>query len=159
MGILPRFLAFIGRGCLSLLFIVLGLQQLLDWQGTEQAIIKSLNDWSAMKMGDENWRVFFATALSWSSIIVAATIFFQLIGGLCLLLGILVRFGAFVLICVLIPATVAHHAFWMEVAPERAVQLMAFLKNLSLFGALCIILAYGKGCRVVEARPPKPPSE
>ncbi len=153
MGFMSRLIAFFGRVFLSLLFIVSGVDQLLDWPGTEQALVKILNDRSALTMGDEHWRIFFSTALSWSSIIVAAAIFFQLIGGLCLLLGIQVRFGAFLLILVLIPVTAAFHSFWMAVGPEKETQMMAFMKNLSILGGLCLVLAHGKGTR----RPSPPP--
>lgn len=153
MGFFQGLIAFIGRFLLSLFFISSGVHQILDWQGTEQALVGILNDWSAMTMAEEMWRNFFAMALSWSSILVAAAIFFQLIGGLCVLLGIQVRFGAFLLILVLAPATLLMHHFWTMTGPEREMQMAIFTKNLGLLGALFILLAYGKGKRRKEIKP------
>lgn len=148
------FIAFIGRFFLSLFFISSGMHQIFDWQGTEQAVISILNDWSAMTIGDETWRNFFTAALSWSSILVSTAIFFQLIGGLCILLGIQVRFGAFLLILILTPATFLRHHFWTMIDPEKGMQMALFMKNLGVVGGLFILLAYGKGKRKKEVKPP-----
>ena len=145
MGFIQGLVAFLGRILISFIFIASGVHQILDWQGTEQRFVTAINDWNALMIADESLRNMLATALSWSSLLVAGAIFCQLIGGLLILLGIQIRFGAFLLILFLASATLLFHHFWMLIGPERNMQMIEFMKNMSMLGGLFILLAYGKG--------------
>lgn len=63
----------------------------------------------------------------------------QIIGGLALASGRGRRLGSFLLAASLIPTTMARHPFWTrEDADERATDRSAFLKNVSLLGAVLL---------------------
>lgn len=69
----------------------------------------------------------------------------ELIGGISLVLGYKTRFGAFILLLFLIPATLIFHDFWNVVGEDRALQQIMFFKNLAIFGGLIYILCDGPG--------------
>ena len=69
----------------------------------------------------------------------------EVLGSLALILGWKARWGALLLIVFMIPVTLLYHDFWnMEGAQYRG-QLIHFMKNLSIFGALLLILGMGSG--------------
>lgn len=144
MVLIQSLISFIGRFFISLIFISSGIHQILDWQGTEQLLSEVLNDWNGLVLGIHHLQTIFTYAESSMSLLIAAAIFCQVIGGLCILLGIQVRFGAFLLILFLIPVTVLFHHFWLMQGTERVTEMASFMKNLSILGGLLILLAYGK---------------
>jgi uncharacterized membrane protein YphA (DoxX/SURF4 family) len=63
-------------------------------------------------------------------------------GGIALAFGRLPRWAAAVLALVLVPTTIAGHAFWTETeSQKRTGQLTHFLKNLSMIGGLLGVVA------------------
>ena len=69
----------------------------------------------------------------------------EVAGSLALILGWKARWGALLLIIFMIPVTLLYHDFWnMEGAQYRS-QLIHFMKNLTIFGALVFILGMGSG--------------
>ena len=74
--------------------------------------------------------------LTW--VLLIATIFVLIAGGLSILLGYKSKIGAFLLIGFLIPATLIFHGSF----PEEEI---AFFKNLGLMGGLLMIIAFGSG--------------
>jgi putative oxidoreductase len=67
----------------------------------------------------------------------------QLIGGVLLLFSNRVAVvGSFVLAAFLIPATLIGHDFWAATGDFRQAQLVGFLKNLAILGALVVIAAH-----------------
>ena len=57
----------------------------------------------------------------------------------------LTRVGALGLLVFLIPTTVIFHDFWNLAGPERAMQMVNFLKNLAIMGGLTLLIADGPG--------------
>lgn len=85
-----------------------------------------------------------------TSILLVAAIALEILGGLSVLLGIKLRWGAIALIVFLIPATLIFHTdFSTEI--EQAM----FLKNLAMLGGLLMLIQYGRGDIVLwkAARP------
>ncbi|MBS0652789.1 MAG: DoxX family protein [Verrucomicrobia bacterium] len=144
MHLIQGLIAFFGRFLLSLIFISSGVHQILDWQGTQQILTNTLNDWAALTIGMGVLQNVITYAQSSVPLLLAAAIFCQVIGGLCILLGIQVRFGAFLLIVFLAPVTILFHHFWLLQGPDRQMQMVEFMKNISILGGLLILLAYGK---------------
>lgn len=65
--------------------------------------------------------------------------------GIALAFGRLPRWAAAILSLVLVPTTLAGHAFWKETSPEkREGQLTHFVKNLAMIGGLLSVLT-GQG--------------
>ena len=85
------------------------------------------------------------TVIPWAGGLLMLAVLFQLVGGIFLFLGIKVRFAAFLLILFLIPVTLTFHSFWYLEGQEREFQIIMFLKNLSIFGALLYVLGMGRG--------------
>jgi putative oxidoreductase len=66
----------------------------------------------------------------------------MVVAGIALALGRLSRSAAAVLALVLVPTTIAGHAFWKETdSRKRKEQLAHFLKNLSMIGGLLEVVA------------------
>jgi putative oxidoreductase len=110
----------IGRLCLSAIFIVLGVLDILHWQGTVGYL--------AMKMPAP-------------SLMLACAIILKIGGGILLLTGQKIQLGAVALIVFMIPATLLFHNFWAAPAAEYQNQLIQFLKNLAIIGGLLMVLA------------------
>lgn len=144
MQLIRGLIAFLGRFCLSIIFISSSIHQMLNWQETLQSMTTTLADLESLTVAI-NWvQPLLSFSLNSTSTLLGLAIFCQLIGGLCILLGIQVRLGAFLLIAFLAPATLAFHHFWLLQGPDQQVQMIEFMKNLSIFGGLLILLAYGK---------------
>ena len=69
-----------------------------------------------------------------------------LLGGLSVLLGYKPRIGAWLLILFLIPVTLLMHNFWAVADPQmRQMQMINFMKNLSMLGGAFYIAYAGGG--------------
>jgi putative oxidoreductase len=67
-------------------------------------------------------------------------------GGLSIFLGYKAKWGAWLLIAFLIPVTLMMHAFWKLSDPsEYQVQMVMFMKNVSMLGAAFLIAWFGAG--------------
>jgi putative oxidoreductase len=74
-------------------------------------------------------------------------------GGLSVLLGYQARIGAALLILFLITATWFFHAFWTFGDPgEAQSQMIQFMKNMGLMGAMLFIIANGSGPWSLDGR-------
>ena len=81
------------------------------------------------------------------SLMLVGAIAFLLVGGLSVVVGYQARIGAGLLIVFLILATYFFHNFW-SYAPdsqEFQLQMIQFMKNLGLGGAMLMIVANGSG--------------
>lgn len=74
-----------------------------------------------------------------------------LVGGLSVLLGYFARVGAILLILFLVPVTVSMHNFWAISDPAmHQMQMIQFMKNLSLLGGAILIAFYGSGPKSMD---------
>jgi putative oxidoreductase len=129
----------LGRILLSLIFICLVTNQILNWDQMQQAFDKSVSEWIVHPGLPDRIQKVFSLLLSYSSLIMILAATFAGLGGLFVLLGIKVRLGAILLILFLIPSTVIMHAFWMYHGSMRETQMMLFLTNISIVGGLFIL--------------------
>jgi putative oxidoreductase len=75
------------------------------------------------------------------------------VGGLSVLLGYRARIGAWLLVLFLVPVTPALHDFWAVTDPAmRQIQLVMFMKNLSMLGAALLIARFGAGPLSLDER-------
>jgi putative oxidoreductase len=70
---------------------------------------------------------------------------FLLVGGVSVLVGWQARLGAFLLAVFLVLATYYFHAFWKFEGKDAEVQMIQFLKNLGLLGAMLFVMGNGPG--------------
>jgi len=136
--------AIVGRLCLSAIFIIAGLNKVLNWTSSEQILTNMLITWSGYSIAP--WMTYaINTMMEHIGWFLSAATICELLGGVLVLFGIGARFGAFLLIIFLIPTTVLFHAFWMLHPPERDLQTVMFMKNLAILGGLFVVLAFGSG--------------
>lgn len=76
-----------------------------------------------------------------------------LLGGLSVALGYKARVGAVMLIAFLVPVTVMMHDFW-SVSDQAAARLemVMFMKNVTMLGGALLVLYYGAGPISLDAR-------
>ena len=90
------------------------------------------------------------TGMSTAQMLAIAVGAFEVIAGLMIALNFGARFFAILLIF-FVSATIFYiHDFWNQAPPENAKTLMDALKNLSIIGALFMIVGYGRVSRPSE---------
>ena len=147
MNILRSLIGFLGRALLSIIFISSAIHQLFDWQESELYLTQGLTDWLALSIGFDSLQHFLEWGLANATLLLAVAVIFQLVGGLMVFLGLWVRLGALLLFLFMIPTTLLFHHFWQLQGPDRMMQMIMFMKNVSISGGLLVLLAYGKGCK------------
>lgn len=81
-----------------------------------------------------------------SSIVVPVSGLFAFLGGLSILLGLRARVGAWLIVIFLAGATPIMHKFWGIADPMMAqMQMINFMKNVSMLGGALIITQLGSG--------------
>ncbi len=80
------------------------------------------------------------------AILLSVAIAMLIAGSLALIAGYQARWGAFLLLIFLLPATYYFHAPWRAGdAAEAGQQVIHFLKNIGLMGAMLLIMVVGSG--------------
>ncbi len=125
MSFIENLLVLIGRICISGLFFWSAAERLTNWSATI-AYMKSKK-------------------VPQVSIILPISIVIQILGALLVLLGYNVRFGALLLIILIVLSVLRFHKFWEIQGHERAIEKAFFMKDLAIVGGLLILLALGGG--------------
>ena len=112
----------LGRLALGLIFLVLGTSKFLNYDASIQLV------------ADQGVR-----GASFLFPLAAGT---EVLGGLLLILGYRVHWVSLAMAAYLIPVTLVFHRFWALSGDARQIQLIQFLKNLSIFGGLLLTHAY-----------------
>ena len=74
-------------------------------------------------------------------------------GGLSILLGYRAKLGAWLIVLFLIPLTLMMHKFWTVTDPIMAqIQMILFMKNVSMVGGALLISHFGAGPFSLDAR-------
>ena len=118
-------IALIGRILLSCIFLVSAYAKLADWSSSVQMME--------------------AKGIPAASFLLLLAVIIEGLGGLAILTGLFARAGATALFFYLIPVTVIFHSFWDLADAQRNIQLVSFLKNLSIMGGLALLSAFGPG--------------
>lgn len=136
--------AIIGRIFLSAIFIIAGLNKILNWEESHQTLTNTLAIWSGYS--NPPWVASILNMImehvGWC---LSGAAVCELLGGLLVLVGVGSRFGAFLLIIFMIPTTLLFHAFWELQPPDRDIQTVMFMKNAAILGGLLVVLAFGSG--------------
>jgi putative oxidoreductase len=86
------------------------------------------------------------------TILLAAATVLELLGAISVLTGWKARWGAAALVAFLVPVTLVFHDFWAYQGAEAQLQMIQFLKNVSIGGGLFALVAAGPGALSVDAR-------
>ena len=124
--------ALLGRLGLSAIFLMSALGKIADFDGT-QAYMAS-------------------AGMPFTAFFLVGAILLQTTGGLSLLLGYQVRWGVLALLIFLVPATLIFHAFWAMPPEMQQMQMINFMKNLAIGGALLLTWVHGAGPLSIDAR-------
>ncbi len=125
-------LALVGRILLALLFVPAGFGKIAGFSGA----------------------VGYATSvgLPMPEVGVAVGLLIELVGGLMLLVGFMVRPAAVLLAFFTLVASFFFHAYWSLPADQAMMQQLMFNKNLAISGGLLAFAAFGAGRWSLDAK-------
>ena len=86
------------------------------------------------------------------NLMILGAIAFLLVGGISVVLGLFTRIGTLLLMIFLVLATYFFHDFWTLEGAEARQELIAFQKNVGLFGGLLFLFANGPGLCSLDRR-------
>lgn len=144
---MPAFVTF-GRVLFAVLFMYTGatklfaVQQTADFIATKVTIPAMLAPYTS--------QIETMAGMPMPQILALAVGGFEILAGLMIAVNFGARFFAILLIIFVLAATFYFHDFWNQAAPENARTLIDALKNLSIVGALFMIVGYGRGPRPNE---------
>ena len=76
-----------------------------------------------------------------------------IVGGLSILLGYRAKLGAWLIVLFLVPVSLMMHKFWTVTDPTMAqLQMVLFMKNVSMLGGALLISQFGAGPFSLDAR-------
>ena len=84
-------------------------------------------------------------------LMLVGAIVFLIAGSLSVIVGYQARVGAAMLLIFLVLATYYFHAFWNLEGQAQQGQMIHFMKNLSMMGAMLFIVANGSGPMSVDS--------
>jgi uncharacterized membrane protein YphA (DoxX/SURF4 family) len=145
---MPAFVTF-GRILFAVLFVYTGATKLFAIQATADFIATKVTVPEMILPYAQ--QVEQATGMTTPQLLAIAVGGLEIIAGLMIALNFGARFFALLLIVYVAVATVLFYDFWNQAAPENGKMLVDALKNLSIIGALFMIMGYGRATRPVEA--------
>jgi len=125
MDALNRFGPLVGRTLIALIFVVSGFGKINDFAGTAGYIASA--------------------GLPLPKLGVVLAIIVELGGGIMLVVGWKARWAAAVMLLFTACATIFFHNFWAASADQFQDQMVHFMKNISILGALLYIVVHGSG--------------
>lgn len=118
-------LLFLGRLCISAIFLLAGIGKFMDYEGTSQYMASK--------------------GLQFVPFFLVASALVEILAALALIVGYKTKFAAFILFVFLIPTTYIFHDFWNQTADVATLEFISFMKNLSIGGGLLYIMGAGAG--------------
>ena len=145
---MPEFITF-GRVLFAVLFIYTGATKLFAVQQTADFIASKMPIPTLIAPYTSQLETM--TCMPMSQLLALSSGGFEIIAGLMIAVNFGARFFAILLILFVLVATFYFHDFWNQPAPDNARTLIEALKNLSIIGALFMIMGYGRATRPAEA--------
>jgi putative oxidoreductase len=126
-----RITTVLGRLLLGLIFLMSGIGKAFDAQNTEGYMKAAMTPLGIPERAIPALRI--------------VAIVFEVLGAVLVIAGLWTRLGAILLMMFLLAATPIFHPFWSVPKEQFQMQMINFMKNLSIFGGLLIVLARGGG--------------
>jgi putative oxidoreductase len=117
--------ALIGRIALAAIFVLSGLQKLVDFTGTASMIA--------------------GAGVPLPTVAAAVAVVIELGGGLAIFAGWMTRVAALAIVVFLIIVSPIFHNFWTMEGEARMMNQVMFLKNVSMLGGFLLLMAFGPG--------------
>jgi uncharacterized membrane protein YphA (DoxX/SURF4 family) len=84
--------------------------------------------------------------IPFSSLLIPLVGIFEFVAGLSILFGCLSKWGAWIIVILLLPITLVMHDFWnIEDPVLYQLTMMTFMKNISILGGALMISYFGAG--------------
>lgn len=144
---MPAFVTF-GRILFAVLFIYTGATKLFAIQATADLIATKVVVPEVIAPYAKQLET--ATTMTTPQLLAIAVGGLEVIAGLMIALNFGARFFAMLMIIYIGVSTVLFYDFWNQAAPDNAKMLVDALKNLSIIGALFMIMGYGRATRSAE---------
>ncbi len=117
--------ALIGRVALAAMFVISGVGKITGFADTSGFIASK--------------------GLPMADVLTVAAIIIEFGGGLAIVFGWMTRWAALALAIFLVVITPIFHNYWAMPADQQMIDQIMFLKNLSVFGAMLLLYAFGPG--------------
>ena len=144
---MPAFVTF-GRILFAVLFIYTGATKFFPLQATADLIAGKIVVPDVIAPYAK--QVETATAMTTPQLLAIALGGLEILAGLMIALNFGARFFAMLMAIYVAVSTVLFSDFWNQAAPENAAVVVDALKNLSIIGALFMIMGYGRETRPAE---------
>jgi uncharacterized membrane protein YphA (DoxX/SURF4 family) len=144
---MPAFVTF-GRILFAVLFIYTGAIKFFPLQATADFIAGKIVVPDAIAPYAKQIET--ATAMTTPQLLAIAAGGLEIIAGLMIALNFGARFFALLMIIYIAASTVLFSDFWNQAAPDNAAVVVDALKNLSIIGALFMIMGFGRATRTAE---------
>ena len=125
MNVLNRYGSLTGRILIALIFILSGFSKIAGFDGTVGYIASQ--------------------GLPTPQLLAIVAIIVEIGGGLMLVLGWRARWGAVALLVFTALAALLFHNFWSVPAEQAQIQMIMFMKNISIMGGLLFVVVHGSG--------------
>ena len=87
------------------------------------------------------------------SVLVPLSGIIAMVGAISIILGYKTKLGALLITIFLLPVTLSMHAYWNETDPmQMQMQMINFMKNISILGAAFFIAYFGAGPLSLDQR-------
>jgi uncharacterized membrane protein YphA (DoxX/SURF4 family) len=136
----------VGRVFVPIIFIISGVQKAIDVAGTAKTL-------AAANISVPDVVVPYLQGVPPYEALAYLTIAVEIICGLMIMTGIAARWGALVLFVFTAAATFYFHNFWQMAGDAATMNQVHALKNLSIMGALLLIVSGGPVGRATYGRP------
>lgn len=133
-------LATLGRVLFAVLFIVSGVFKFSDLAAMTQMVAAKIVVPADLSTYASQLEA--AVGMPFAQVLVIVSGIFEIVAGLMIALNFGARFFAVLLILFVGAATFYFHDFWNMTEGDRATNMFQALKNLSLIGALLLIISY-----------------
>jgi putative oxidoreductase len=143
---MPAFVT-LGRILFAVLFVFSGASKLLDLAATAQMMEKVVLPAIAAPYTAQLETI---TGIPMAQLLAIASGALEVVCGLMIALNFGARFFSIILILFIATATFYFHDFWNQTGPEARGNLVHALKNLSLIGALFMIVGSGRATKAQE---------
>ena len=124
--------AALGRILVALIFVISGIGKIGGFSGVAGYIASK--------------------GLPLPELLAGLTIALEIGGGFLLMIGWKVRLVAALFFAWLIPTTFLFHAYWAADPAQMENQMLHFLKNVSIMGAMAMLFAFGPGAFSVDRK-------
>ena len=133
---------FIGRICLSIIFLVSATSKILgksSWDSEIAQTEAAFTRWQQAISVSSPLHGWIDRFSYYTPILMGIAVMMEILGALFVLLGFKVRLGSSLLAFFILFVTLIMHPFWLSYGEASVIESIMFMKNLAIFGGLLIL--------------------